>query len=115
MSESIKSGSSNAVRSDRLSSGVKVADRKPKESEKAVENVVSEVNKTKDSIERLTEAATSRIEVIKQNESSARIKVEDVDEALRLSKDLKINIESKPEEAKSAHSIRTLAAKELLK
>jgi hypothetical protein len=117
MNDSIKSsGGGGAVSSSRISSGAKVTEKKIKSSEQAVDRVVSDLGKTKESIERLSEAATTRIEVVKQNESSSRTRVEDLDEAIRLSKDLRLNIKVKEDQAKAAHDrIRTAAAKELLK
>ena len=117
MNDAVKGGGVRASTMDRLFSGAKVKETNdnPDTPEKAVNLVVAGVDKAKQSIEKITEAATTRIEVIRQNESSSRIKVEDVDQAIRLSQNLKLNITDNQEDAKGAHDLSTAAIKELLK
>lgn len=118
MNDSIKAGGT-AVSSIRLSSGAKVKEApKKKESNdsgKAVDSVISEVGKARESVERISRAENAKIEVIKQNESASRTKVEDVEEAARVAKDLKLNIRKKEDEAKQAHDLNSEKARELLK
>jgi hypothetical protein len=100
-----------------LLSGAKVPKKVdiPDSPRKAVDSVVAGVDKAKQSVERITEAATARIEVIRQNEASSRTKIEDVDEALRLSENLRLNIQDQERDAKVAHDLDKEKIKELLK
>ena len=116
MNDSLRNGA-KAVAYARLYSGAKVQEKNaaPDTPEKAVELVVAGLDKAKQSVEKITEAATTRIEVIRQNETSSRVKVEDVDEAIRLSQNLVLNIGSNKKDAEQAHSLDLNAIKELLK
>ena len=118
MNDTIKPGGS-AVASHRLLSGARVKDEPRKtekrEPERAVDSVVNEVGKAKESVEKLSSHASIKIEVIKQNETASKTRVEDVDEAVRLAKDLQINIRSRKQEASGAHDLDSNKAKELLK
>ena len=118
MNDSIKAGSS-AVSSARLTSGAKVKEAPQKQEQrepaKAVDSVISEVGKARESVEQISHAATARIEVVKENQSASRTKVSDVEEAARLAKDLKLNIRQNHDNAQQAHSINTSKAKDLLK
>ena len=104
------------VSSNRLSSGIKIGEINTRANSpaKAVDSVLSELSKTKESIEKITDAATTRIEVIKHNEMAARVKVEDLDEALKLASGLKLNIKEKEDEAMAAHDVNLKAIKQLL-
>lgn len=118
MNDSIKPGS-NAVSSLKLVSKPK-AKEAPKRAEKepqreAVDSVVSNLGKARESVDKIAETAGSRIEVIKQNEASSKTKVEDLDQALKLSKDLELNIKKNEDQARQAHDFDALKAKELLK
>lgn len=121
MNDSIKPGGSTGsnVPSSRLSSGAKAKEAPKKaeqrQPEKVVDSVVNEVGKARESVERITEAAPSRVEVTRQNESAANARLDDVDEAIRLSQDLELNIRRREDEAKAAHDINQGRAKDLLK
>jgi hypothetical protein len=116
MSDAVNGGG-KPVPIARLFSGAKIQEKKESADtpQKAVDSVVSGVDKARQSVERITEAATTRIEVIRQNESSSRTKVADVDEALRLSKNLRLNIQENEQRAKEAHDLDLSKIKELLK
>ncbi len=119
MNEGIKAGGS-AVSLSRLSSGaqVKEAPKKTetKEPKQAVDSVVNEVGKARESVEKISDAATYKIEVAKQNESSSQSEVRDIENAARLAQDLELNIRKREGEANRAHDLsHTSKIKDLLK
>ena len=116
MSDAINGGG-KTVPIAQLFSGARVKEKQdiPDSPQKAVDSVVAGVDKAKQSVERITEAATTRIEVIRQNEVASRVKVEDVDAAIHLSKNLRLNIQNNETEANDAHDLDMMKIKELLK
>lgn len=104
------------VSSIRLSSGIKIGEinTRADSKSKAIDAIVSELSKAKDSIDKISDAGNIRIEVIQHNEIAARAKVEDLDEAIRLATNLKFNIKNKKEEALAAHDVNIKAIKQLL-
>ena len=119
MSETKLTATGSAVTLDRIPSGFKVNDSNTKEtsspSDTAVQSVVSEVDKARETVERVTKSSAAHIEVIHQNQDAARVRVTDVEEAAKLAKGLKFNIQSNEELAIDAHDINRSRAKELLK
>lgn len=105
------------VPSVKLQSGAKVkTPEAPKPApQQAVDSVVSEVGRARDSVEKISDRSSAADEVAAANREAAQNEIRDVEIAARRAKQFESNAGSDPVAALNAHKLDTERALELLK